>query len=95
MPFVIFLLQRNHLSVLAVFSFSVGTQMGSHPGIYLMLSRSREIFILLTDSIGVTVKDIFAFQKQEIPMAVRIIDTDVDAMRSVACSHVSACDLCF
>ena len=58
--------------------------MGSHPGIYLMLSRSREIFILLTDSIGVTVKDIFAFQKQEILMAVHMID----AMRSVACSHV-------
>ena len=62
--------------------------MGSHPDIYLMISRNRAFFSLLTDSIGVTVIEIFAFQKQEGLMAVLVIDADVDAMRSVACSHV-------
>ena len=89
MPFVILLLQRNHLLVLAVlFLLSRQAYMGSHPGIYLMLSRSREIFSLLTDSIGVTVIEIFGFQKQGRLMAILVIDADVDAMRSVACSHV-------
>ena len=59
--------------------------MGSHPGIYLMLSRSREVFSLLTDSIDVTVIEIFGFQKQGRLMAVLIIDADVNVMRSVAC----------
>lgn len=78
------------------FLLSLGTQMGSHPGINLMISRNRGFFSLLTDSIGVNVLEIFGFQKQERLLAVLIVDADVDAMRSVACSHVlTACDLRF